>query len=72
MDNLGKRTGAIDISIINRIQNVKERISGLEDIIEEIDTSVKENVKCKISLVQNSQETCETMKPSRKQLNDQI
>jgi predicted nucleic acid-binding Zn-ribbon protein len=45
-ENLGKKAGAIDASIINRIQELEERISGAEDSIENIDTTVKEYVKC--------------------------
>ena len=47
MVNLGKRSGATDASIINRIQEIEERISGTEDTIENIDIKVKENAKCK-------------------------
>ena len=47
MENLGKRPGVIDTSITNRIQEIEERISGAEDTIENIDTTVKENAKCK-------------------------
>ena len=39
MENLGKRSGITDISITNRIQEIEEKISG----VEEIETSVKEN-----------------------------
>jgi hypothetical protein len=42
-DGLGKRPGATDASITNRIQKIEERISGIEDTMEDIDTSVKEN-----------------------------
>ena len=45
LENLGKRSGVIDASIINRIQEIEERISGAEDTIENIDTTVKENAK---------------------------
>jgi hypothetical protein len=38
-----------------------KRISGVEDTIEEIDTSVSENVKSKIFLTQNVQEVWDTM-----------
>jgi hypothetical protein len=55
IENLGKRSGAIDTSIINRIQEIEERISGAEDTIENIDTTVKENPKCKKLLIQNIQ-----------------
>ena len=44
LENLGKRSGVIDTSITNRIE---ERISGVEDTIENIDTTVKENAKSK-------------------------
>ena len=33
LENPGKRSGAIDASITNRIQEIEERISGTEDII---------------------------------------
>ena len=36
MENLSKITGARDSSITNRIQEMEERMSGIEDIIEEI------------------------------------
>ena len=42
-ENLEKRSGVIDASITNRIQHIEERISGAEDTIEDIDTTVKEN-----------------------------
>ena len=41
IENLGKRTGVMDASITNRVQEVEERISGVEDTIENIDTVVK-------------------------------
>ena len=56
IENLGKKSGAIDASITNRIQEIEERISGAEDTIENIDTTVKENAKCKKLLTQNIQE----------------
>ena len=43
---LGKRSGVINTSITNRIQETEERISGAGDTIENIDTTVKENAKC--------------------------
>jgi hypothetical protein len=49
IENLGKSSGVIDTSITNRIQETEERISGAEDTIENIDTTVKENTKCKSS-----------------------
>jgi hypothetical protein len=45
LENLGKRSGVIDASITNRIQEIKERILGAEDTIENFDTTVKENAK---------------------------
>ena len=56
MKNLGKRTGTTDANITNRIQEMKRRISGIKDMIEDIDTSIKENVKSKKFLTQNIQE----------------
>jgi hypothetical protein len=47
IENLGKKSGNFDVSISNRIQEMEERISGAEDSIENIDTSIKENAKCK-------------------------
>ena len=56
IENLGKRSGVIDASITNRIQEIEERISGAEDTIENTDTTVKENAKCKKLLTRNIQE----------------
>jgi hypothetical protein len=39
MENLGKQTGITDVSITNRIQEIEEGISGVEDTIEEIETT---------------------------------
>ena len=47
IENLGKKSGAIDASITNRIQKIEERISSTEDTIENIDTTIKENEKSK-------------------------
>ena len=62
LENLGKRSGVIDTSITNRMQEVEVRISGAEDTIENIDTTVKENAKCKKLLTQNIQEIQDTMR----------
>ena len=43
MENLGKKSRITDVSITNRIQEIEDRILGIEDTIEDIDTSVKEN-----------------------------
>ena len=56
MENLGKRTGTTDTSIINRIQEIEERISDAEDTIENIDITVKGNAKYKKLSTQNIQE----------------
>ena len=40
MGNLGKRSGTTAASI-NRIQHMEERISGVEDTIEEMDSAKK-------------------------------
>jgi prefoldin subunit 5 len=62
IENLGKKPGTIDASITNRIQEIEERISGEEDTTENIDTTVKENEKCKKILTQNIQEIQDTMR----------
>jgi hypothetical protein len=59
---LGKKTGTIDVSISNRIQEMEERISSAEDSIENMDTTIKENAKCKKILTQNIQEIQDTMR----------
>jgi hypothetical protein len=41
IENLGKRSGAIDAIITNRIQEIEERILGTEDTMVNIDTTVK-------------------------------
>jgi hypothetical protein len=62
LEKLGKRSGVIDVSIANRIQEIQERISSAEETIENIDTTVKENTKSKKLLTQNIQEIQETMR----------
>ena len=62
LENIGKKLGAIDASITNQIQEIEERISGAEDTIENIDTTVKENAKSKKFLTQNIQEIQDTMR----------
>jgi hypothetical protein len=49
LEKLGMRSGVIDANITNRIQEIEERISGVEDTIENIGTKVKENAKAKSS-----------------------
>jgi uncharacterized coiled-coil protein SlyX len=62
MENLGKRSGVIDASINNRIQEIEERISRAEYTIENIDTTIKENAKTKKPLTQNILEIQYTMR----------
>jgi predicted nucleic acid-binding Zn-ribbon protein len=47
IETLEKKSGTIDANISNRIQEMEERISGAEDSIENIGTTIKENSKCK-------------------------
>jgi cell division protein FtsL len=62
MENLGKRGGATDASITNRIQEIEERISGRENTKDDIDKTVKENAKSKKLLTQNIQKIQNTMR----------
>jgi hypothetical protein len=41
LEILGKKSGTIDVSISNRMQEMEERISGAEDSIENMDTTIK-------------------------------
>jgi chromosome segregation ATPase len=45
IENLGKKSGTIDVNISNRIQEMEERISGAEDSIENMGTTIIENAK---------------------------
>jgi hypothetical protein len=60
IENLGKKSGAIDVSITSRIQEMEERISGAKDSIENMGTTVKENEKFKKILT--SKEIQDTMR----------
>jgi TolA-binding protein len=51
IENLGKKSGTIDVSITNRIQEMEDRISGAEDSIENMDTTIK---KCKMQNAKRS------------------
>jgi hypothetical protein len=62
IENLGKRSGVMDASITNRIQEIGQRISRAEDTIKNIDTAVKENTKFKKLLTQNLQEIQDIMR----------
>ena len=61
IETLEKKLGTIDVSISNRIQEMEERIFGVEDSIENIEKK-KENEKCKKILTQNIQEIQDTMR----------
>lgn len=65
MKNRGKRTGTTNVSITNRIQEMEQKISCVEDTIEEISISKKmQNLKKLLS--QNSQDIWDTTKrPNR-------
>ena len=62
IENLEKKSGAIDANINNRIQGMEERISDAKDTIETMDSTVKENAKCKKLVTQNIQEIQDTMR----------
>jgi hypothetical protein len=62
LDNLGKKSGTIAVSISKRIQEMEERITGAEDSIENMGTTIKEKAKCKKILTQNIQEIQDTMR----------
>jgi hypothetical protein len=47
IETLGKKSGTIDVSISNRIQEMEERMSGAEDSIGNMEPTIKENAKCK-------------------------
>ena len=55
------------MSITNRIQEVKEKISSSEDSIENMNTTIKENAKFKKILTLSIQEIWDTMRrPNRR------
>ena len=49
IETLGKKSGTIDVSISNRIQEMEERISGAEDSIENMGTTIKKMQNAKNS-----------------------
>jgi hypothetical protein len=57
-DNSGDRNPREEIRNhrCNRIQKMEERISGAEDSMENMDTTIKENANCQKILTQNIQE----------------
>jgi predicted RNase H-like nuclease (RuvC/YqgF family) len=60
IETLGKKSGTIDASISSKLQQMEERISDSEDSIENMDTTIKENAKCKKILTQNIQDIQDT------------
>jgi chromosome segregation ATPase len=58
----GKKSGTINASITNRIEEMEERISGAEYSLENMGTTIKENAKYKKILTQNIQEIQDTMR----------
>jgi predicted NUDIX family phosphoesterase len=62
MEILGKKSGTIDVSISNRIHEMEERISGAEDFIQNISTTIKGKAKCKKNQTQNIQEIQDAMR----------
>jgi hypothetical protein len=62
IETIGKKYGIIDASISNRIQEMQERLSGAEDSIQNMGTTIKENTKWKKILTQNIQEIQDTMR----------
>ena len=64
IETVGKKFVTIDASISNRIQEMEKRISGAEDSIENIDTTVKENTKCKRILTPGNPGHNEKTKPT--------
>ena len=62
IETLGKKSESIDVSISHRIEEMEKKISDAEDSKENIDTTTKENAKCKKYLNQNIQEIQEPMR----------
>ena len=62
IESLGDNSWVIDASINSRIQEIEERVSGAEDTIENMDSTVKDNAKCIKLVIQNIQEIQNTMR----------
>ena len=56
MKHLGKQTRTTEANITDRIQEMEEKVSGVEDTIEETDSSDKESIKYNKFLTQSIQE----------------
>lgn len=59
---LGMPTRTINVSVTNGTMELKDRISGIEDTIDEIGRQGNENIKFKMFLAQNMQEIRDIMK----------
>ena len=67
IENLKKKSGDTDANISNRLQEMRERISGAEDNTENIEKTFREDAKTKKFLNQNVQEIQDTMrKPNQR------
>lgn len=53
MEKLGKWTKKTDAKINNRMEEIEDRLSGIEDMTEEIDSPVRENIKARKVIKQN-------------------
>jgi len=65
IENQKKRQGAIDTRFTTRIREIEKSISGAEDFIEIIDSTVRDNEKQKKVLVQNIQEIQDSKRRSK-------
>jgi hypothetical protein len=57
IETLGKKSGTIDVSISNRIQEMEERISGTEDSIENMAKQSKKVQNAKRSKLKTSRKS---------------
>jgi hypothetical protein len=57
-----KSTQSLEASLVNRPEETEERLSSLEDKVDVVDSSVKENVNSKSIQTQKIQEIEETLK----------
>lgn len=57
-----KSTQSLEASLVNRTEETEERLSSLEDKVDVVDSSVKENVNSKSIQTQKIQEIEETLK----------
>lgn len=48
-ENLEKKTGTAEVSINNEIQEIKIKISGIEETMEELDATIKKMLNLKNS-----------------------